>query len=270
MFKIGDFAKLNRISVSALRYYDTAGLLKPVKTDAFSGYRYYSAEQMPRLNRILTLKDMGFSLEEIVLILDKAKAADTFSLLLELKYKEVQGKIEEEQEKLTKLKTFMDYYKQEEDTMKYDIVLKKVEAVKVAGRRELVTDYGAQGPLWEELVTYIEENNVKMVPPCMAIYYDEPEGKNLVDVQVAEPIIGNLKGNDRITVEDLEEVPQMACVIHKGSYKTISLAYTAISQWMQDNGYKITGPQRELYLKGEWDSESEEEYITELQFPVLK
>jgi effector-binding domain-containing protein len=270
MFKIGDFAKLNRVSVSALRFYDTAGLLKPIKTDDFSGYRYYSAEQMPRLNRILTLKEMGFSLEEILLIIDSQHPKDSFSLLMEIKYKEIQGKIKEEQDRLLKLKTFMDYYKQEEAMINYDVLLKKVDTIKVAGRRDLVSDYGAQGPLWEELVTYIESNHVKMVPPCMAIYYDEPADNNLVDLQVVEPIVGTLKGNDRITVGDLAAVEEMAYVVHKGSYQSISLAYKAISKWIEDNGYHIVGPQRELYLKGEWDSESEEEYITEIQVPVSK
>lgn len=270
MFKIGDFAKLNRVSVSALRFYDTAGLLKPTKIDDFSGYRYYSADQMPRLNRILTLKEMGFSLDEILLILDRDNPKDSFALLMELKYKEIQGKIKEEQDRLLKLKTFMDYYKQEEAMMKYDILLKKVDTIKVAGIRDMVADYGAQGPLWEELVSYIERNKVKIVPPCMAIYYAEPADKSLVDIQVVEPIAGNLLGNERITVGELEEVLQMAYVVHKGSYKTTSLAYEAITKWIQDNGYEINGPIRELYLKGEWDCQTEEDYITEIQIPVSK
>ena len=65
MFKIGDFSMLSRISVKTLRYYDEIGLLKPVNVDQFTGYRYYSADQLPRLNYIVALKDMGLSLEEI-------------------------------------------------------------------------------------------------------------------------------------------------------------------------------------------------------------
>ena len=61
MFKIGDFSKLSRVSVKTLRYYDELGLLKPANVDDFTGYRYYVIDQMPRLNRILALKDLGFS-----------------------------------------------------------------------------------------------------------------------------------------------------------------------------------------------------------------
>ncbi len=57
MFKIGDFSKLSRVSVKTLRYYDKLGLLKPAHVDHFTGYRYYSADQPPQLNRILALDE---------------------------------------------------------------------------------------------------------------------------------------------------------------------------------------------------------------------
>lgn len=61
MFKIGEFSKLSQVSVKALRYYDELGLLKPASVDRFTAYRYYSADQRPRLNRILALKDLGIA-----------------------------------------------------------------------------------------------------------------------------------------------------------------------------------------------------------------
>jgi Predicted transcriptional regulators len=65
MFKIGDFSRLTRVSVRMLRHYDEIGLLKPLSIDSFTGYRFYSADQIPRVNRIQVLKEMGFSLAEI-------------------------------------------------------------------------------------------------------------------------------------------------------------------------------------------------------------
>lgn len=70
MFKIGDFSKLSQISIKALRLYDQMGLLKPIHIDPDTGYRYYSASQLPRINRILAFKDLGFSLEQITSLLD--------------------------------------------------------------------------------------------------------------------------------------------------------------------------------------------------------
>jgi DNA-binding transcriptional MerR regulator len=67
MFKIGDFSKISQVSIRSLRHYDEIGLFKPAHTDPFTGYRYYSADQLPRLNRIIALRTLGLSLEEIAL-----------------------------------------------------------------------------------------------------------------------------------------------------------------------------------------------------------
>ena len=269
MFKIGEFAKLNRVTIATLRHYDVLNLLKPVKTDELTGYRYYSAEQMTILNRILNLKDMGFSLEEILLIVKENKGKETLKELLAFKQSQIQDNIDREQERLNLLKGYMEYLDQEGTTMEYDVIFKKTEEIKVAGLRDIIPDYPEQGHLWEELVSYIESNKGKIIPPCLVIYYDNKELENAVDAEVLEAITGELKGSDRVNVRKLESVPA-ACVIHKGPYKTIGQAYKAASSWIEENGYTINGPQRELYLKGEWNSESEEEYITEIQLPVEK
>jgi DNA-binding transcriptional MerR regulator len=70
MFKIGDFSRFSRVTVKMLRHYDEIGLLKPARVDPFTGYRYYTADQLPRLNRIIALKDLGFTLEQIGSLLD--------------------------------------------------------------------------------------------------------------------------------------------------------------------------------------------------------
>ena len=70
MLKIGEFSKLSRVSVRMLRHYDEIGLLKPAETDRFTDYRYYTEDQLPTAGRIAALKDMGFSLADIVRILE--------------------------------------------------------------------------------------------------------------------------------------------------------------------------------------------------------
>lgn len=64
-FKIGEFSRLNRVTVKTLRYYEEIGLLVPYETDEWTGYRYYSVEQFQQVNTIIYLKQLGFSLEEI-------------------------------------------------------------------------------------------------------------------------------------------------------------------------------------------------------------
>lgn len=101
----------------------------------------------------------------------------------------------------------------------------------------------------------------------MVFYYDTDK-ENLVDAEEVEPIEGDLPDTERIKIRMLDGVKEMACVIHKGPYSMLHLAYNALSKWIEENKYEIIGPNRELYLKGEWLTSDPNEYITELQFPV--
>ena len=88
MFRIGEFSKLSQVPVKTLRYYDEIGLLRPAKVDDFTGYRYYSADQLPRLNRILALKDLDLSLAQIGELLDGDLPAEQMRGMLRLKQAE--------------------------------------------------------------------------------------------------------------------------------------------------------------------------------------
>ncbi len=82
---IGEIADFFGVSRKAIRLYEKKGILKPVKTDAANGYRYYSAEQVQQLNALLELKALGFSLDEIKMILDGKTAKESLLEMLEKK-----------------------------------------------------------------------------------------------------------------------------------------------------------------------------------------
>src|ERR1700752_3441463 len=105
MIKIGNFARLSQVSVVTLRYYDEMDLLKPVKVDTFTGYRFYSADQLPRLNRILALKDLGFSLEQIKLMLADGLSLDQLRSMLTLQHSQVEKRLADEQERLHRIES---------------------------------------------------------------------------------------------------------------------------------------------------------------------
>jgi DNA-binding transcriptional MerR regulator len=71
VFRIGEFARFTRVSVKMLRHYDQLGLLPAARVDPATGYRYYDTAQLPRLNRILLLRELGFRLEEIGRLLEE-------------------------------------------------------------------------------------------------------------------------------------------------------------------------------------------------------
>lgn len=78
-----------KVSIKALRHYDEIGLLKPVKVDDSTGYRYYSAAQLPRLNKILALKDLGGYLNKITEIIDYDQTSEFLSSMLTIRKEEI-------------------------------------------------------------------------------------------------------------------------------------------------------------------------------------
>ncbi len=63
VLKIGEFSRLSQVTVKTLHHCDELGLLQPAHIDQFTGYRYYTVEQLPRIHRIMALKELGLSLE---------------------------------------------------------------------------------------------------------------------------------------------------------------------------------------------------------------
>jgi F-type H+/Na+-transporting ATPase subunit beta len=105
MFRIGLFAKLCQVSGSALRYYDEIGLLKPEYVDKFTGYRYYTSEQVPRLTRIVALKELGFSLDDIRQMVNNDLPTDQLHRMLEQRQSDLEAQIAAAQEALQQVKT---------------------------------------------------------------------------------------------------------------------------------------------------------------------
>ncbi|MGE7111946.1 MerR family transcriptional regulator [Lysinibacillus sp. NPDC047702] len=89
MFKISEFSRLSRIPLQTLRYYDQLGILKPTKTDKSTGYRYYSAEQLLEINRIIIFKELGFTLQQIAQLLQEEISAEQIRGMLRLKESEI-------------------------------------------------------------------------------------------------------------------------------------------------------------------------------------
>src|SRR5512141_669301 len=118
MIRIGDFSKLSRLPIKTLRYYQEVGLLKPVCVDNFTGYRYYSYEQIARLNRILALKDLGFSLEQIGQLLDEGLSPEQMRGMLILRQSEIRQRVQEEAERLARVESRLRQIEQEEEMSK--------------------------------------------------------------------------------------------------------------------------------------------------------
>jgi effector-binding domain-containing protein len=248
------------------------GLLKPVEVDSFTGYRYYEFHQLTRLYRILALKDLGFSLEEIGHLLEGGLSAEQMRGMLKLRKVEIRQRVDEEAGRLERVELWLRQIEQENSMSKYDVVIKKIEPFMVASVRGVVPKPPDQCTLWEVLMGYLEAKKTRMIGTPFAIYHD-PEFKDRDwDIEVLMPIADDTSSDKGVTVYNLPGFDKMACVVHNGSFATIGEAYDAVAKWIDHNGYKIVGPPRELNLTLPKvpNNQNDPDTVNEIQFPVEK
>jgi len=271
MFRIGDFSKICRVPVSALRYYADLGLLEPATIDRFTGYRYYSLDQLPRLNRILALKDLGLSLAQISQLLNDDISPDEIRGMLRLKQAEISQQVHEEQARLARVEARLRLIQQEGKMPELEVVLKQIEAQTVISRREIAATPEHVGLLIGELAMAVMSQGIEPSGPPMSIFYDEEFKPTNLDVEVAFPVA---KGSNSValdagreaSVRELPALPLASSIIHKGEYEGFTETYSVIGHWISENGYRIAGPPREIYLQ--FSEESPSDNLTEIQFPV--
>ncbi len=284
MIKIGDFSKLTHVTVKTLRHYGELGLLLPAHIDRYTGYRYYTLDQMPRLNRILALKELGFSLEQVAQLLDEDLSLEEMRGMLRLKQMELTRSVSEEQARLASVERRLLQLAQEGRPPQREIALKEIPAQTVLTARVVAASEEAIRPARHSLQTllcsHLESARLKPASPWFALVDDGPYAENDLEVELAVGVQLNRNqrqgdwGSSPVQLVELPAVQRMASVIHEGDAATLNSAYTHLCAWTQSNGYRIAGAYREIYLpesgvssspKTSWDAA-----CIELQSPVQR
>jgi DNA-binding transcriptional MerR regulator len=273
MFKIGDFPKLTNISVKTLRHYDELGLFNAVQVDDTTGYRYYSFEQLPRLNRILVFKDLGFSLESVAVLLKDDLTADTLEQLLKLKQSELEAQLKETRERLERVSARLKYIHQEGIMPPHEVILKTVEPMAIASARETIAPEHMRGgclALLDKVFKTLEQQKIKHTATTLALYHDNSEKG--IDTEMAVVLEQTLPPatHDGVRLQTLPQV-QMASVVYKGSFNafdTVGKIHLDIGKWIESNGYQISGANREIYWQPPEDYS--QDGVMEIQYPVVK
>lgn len=275
MFKIGDFSKLSRVPVKTLRYYDQIGLFKPHGIDRFTRYRYYSADQLALLYRILGLKELGFSLEQIAQLLAGDLSPEQLKKMLELRREEILQHLQEAQEQLERVEERLRQIEQVGQLPEYDAIVKSIQAQWVATLSDTLPGYDQAGQvfthLFNELCSLLRKVGIETGDPGLAIYTEIDPLEDRTRVEAALPLSGPLPAHfpdlEGVSVYRLPEVETAACVLHQGELASIGEAYQFLLSWIQSNGYRIHGPVREQYLCHKSDGLLEQ-CVIEIQFPV--
>lgn len=266
MLSIGEFSKTCQVSVKTLHHYDRIGLLKPIRVDASTGYRYYSQEQMEQMLYIQRLKRYGFLLEEIRELLACPDGHMVFSRLLQQKEKLIQKKRETEQT-LSELCTHLHDFERTGNIMGYqkgyEIKLTETPARNVLACRQKmgVNDFGRY---YSTLYERVPKEKVTPNGLTGAIYHDQEFDHTCSDVELIVGIREKEKA-DRIMEGRL-----CAMTVHRGPYSSLSDAYGALVSWIKENGYTADDAPYDIYVKTQFDSLAPEDWETEVYFPVKK
>lgn len=277
MIKIGEFSKLVQVPVATLRYYDQVGLLKPVEVDRFTGYRYYAVSQLPRLHRILALKGLGFSLEQIGTVLAEGLTPEQMRGMLRLRHAQISQQLAEMQGQLLDVEARLQQIEREDRVSTYDVILKRVEPLLVASVRAILPNHGVVGSLfgevYEAIAPYVEEAlhpRPEDGGQTLVLWYDTEFKERDVDGAAAFMLRCRIPERGRVKVHELPAAT-VAATIHHGPYNTIGEAHEAVFTWIEANGYRIAGPDRELNLYHTMPIRRDNpSYITEIQYPVEK
>jgi predicted transcriptional regulator YdeE/DNA-binding transcriptional MerR regulator len=285
MIKIGDFSRLAHVTVKTLHHYGELGLLQPAHVDRYSGYRYYTLDQLGRLNRILALKDLGFSLEQVAQLMDEDLSLEEMRGMLRLKQMELTRCVAEEQARLNSVERRLrqlarkGYHPDQEVAIKMVPAQTALSAHVVAATEDAIplARQSLQKLLWEHL----ERSHLKPITPWFALVEKGPYADNDLELELAIGVKlskGQRSGDwgdSPVKVLDLPAVKRMASVIHESESSNLD-AYTQLYAWTQANGHKAAGPFREIYLRESGISPIPEigtkidADFTELQCPVKR
>lgn len=271
LYKIGDFSRICRVSIRTLRYYDEISLLRPVQIDQATGYRYYSIEQLPDINRISVLKNIGLSLEDIQELLNNAPPVSYIRQLLQVKKSEIQERIGLEKEKLRKVEIWLERVGSEgtlPDAV--HVQRKSIPALRVISKREIGTYDETTDKIIGELRQQLDrpENSgtVKITGPVMGIFHDDEYKETDADIEAAIPVTGELSViEDGIDVKTLPKM-EVIFTIFKGPVYKLNEVYAQIVDYAEQHNLKLTTPVRELYLTYP-EANPEEGLIVEIQCP---
>lgn len=270
MFDTGKFSRMARVSKRTLRYYDSIDLFKPVKVDSETGIRYYSAKQFADLNRIISLKELGLTLDQIRKMLDEDVSQDEIYGMLLLKKAEAEQKLLEDVKRLRSIESRL---RNPELFLMQGVVLKSVPQQLFLSYRNTITGEELL-PLYQSILTRVPllagRQNISHFATLM--HWDEFDMENMdaelgfflsksrdLSIELSEDVI--------LQERMLPAVKEIASVILVGGPERYPAGFEAVTRWCEENGYDVNKPERYIFLEMPPDG-NPDDTIIELQFPV--
>lgn len=274
MLKIGEFSKLSQVTVKTLHHYDEIGLLKPVKIDPFTNYRYYSVDQLPRVHRIMALKDLGLSLEQIGLMLNNDIPVEQIRGMLHLKQAESQQRMREERERLQRIEFRLNMIDIEGQMPDLDVIIKEIPALYALTLRRSMQPQNMI-PLGLEVEGAFAVHNINLVSPVAEIRYEEEFSPNHEDVEFVWPVSTShiesipLATFGTLRPRQIDRLPMVASYMIRGMNPThIVNTMPIFRRWIVGNNFQLCPTHRMIFHNGPTEHAEYEDWIVEFQHEI--
>lgn len=267
--KIGEFSELNQVSVKTLRYYEEIGLLVPFEIDEWTGYRYYKVIQMQTMEKIRTLKRLGFSLEEIKEIIVNKEYSSPTSAMIQEKLEDCKEEIKILQQRKSELIEIQKYLKSIEAMKNYQI--KSLPQIIVASHREVIKSYQDLFNLCPNVIgVEMARLGCECPEPGYAYTIDHSgEYKDSdIDIEYCEEVKEMKTDSELIQFKVVPAVKNALCYKHFGPYSKFPESWSKIYAYLEEKGYHVIDHPRFSYIDGIWNKEDENEWLTEIQVPI--
>ena len=272
MFRIGDFSRIARVSARLLRFYDEIGLLKPAHSDPATGYRYYGANQLADLNRIIVLKDLGFSLEHIGPVLKNEVSAAELRGMLLVRRNDAQQALAAETQKLRQIETRITQIETEGQLDADDVLIRMEPARRLLSLRRVVSSFGEArgliGILREQVRTVYPKGHAGQL---VAVAHSQEFEGDQIDVEIGVTLTADesvaIPAHSPLSIHELPEVARMAICVRVGLPEDAHLVTAKIGRLVEINGDTFAGPSREVFLQSP-RLDRMHESVVEMQFPV--
>ncbi len=262
---IGDFSQITHLSVKTLRRYHEAGLLEPAEVDPQTGYRYYTATQVPTAQVIRRFRDLGMPVREVGEVLS-ATDPQARSALIAGHLERLKSQLDETRPAVTSLRRLL-----QPASPPMEIELRAAEAFTAAAIRATV-DHGEvlawYGAAMAELDRTLESLHITPAGPCGGLYdnelFTDERGNAVVYVPAADP---PSSGRVRPFVVPAAE---LAITVHHGPHDDIDVSYGQLGTYVTQHALAVAGPVRETYLVGPRDTDDTAAWRTEIGWPVFR
>lgn len=270
LFKISAFSRLSRVSLKTLRYYDQIGILKPRKVDHDTGYRYYSADQLLELNRILIYKELGFTLPQITQLLQEHITLENIQGMFKLKRSEIQQIIDTEQARLVRIEERLQLMEEEGHIETGQEIRIKEES---ARQFLFQTGYGGDEDI-PSLFRHFDQSLTKeirqMIQGPQVVLWREILGQEeKFELEIGYFLTCELQLPPYpFQIRTLPAEPMMATIAYRSNATFACKACVHLATWIEKNNYQIKENEagRELYLPL---SQEQDAQFIEIQIPIL-